>query len=62
MQSAQPESTNKTAKPSLHDIGYYSRHYNERMCPFCGEHIFGMPGGRDAFCSVCGYKDPCCSD
>lgn len=36
--------------------------YNPRQCPSCGENIYGMPGGRDAHCHRCGFKDPCCSD
>ncbi len=38
------------------------RVYNLRSCPLCGQTIFGMPGGRDAQCEQCGFKDPCCSD
>lgn len=34
-----------------------------RECPMCGlSTIHGMPGGRDATCLNCGYKDPCCYD
>ncbi len=34
-----------------------------RECPECGyTTIKGMPGGRDAICTNCGYKDPCCYD
>jgi len=34
-----------------------------RECPECGlDTIKGMPGGRDATCENCGYKDPCCYD
>lgn len=40
----------------------HPRRYNPRPCPQCGETMFGMPGGRDAHCSACGFKDPCCSD
>lgn len=29
-------------------------------CPNCGELMGDMPGSRDAYCSECGYKDPCC--
>ncbi len=36
---------------------------NVRECPECGfTTIKGMPGGRDATCTNCGYKDPCCYD
>jgi uncharacterized paraquat-inducible protein A len=36
---------------------------NLRKCPECGmETIMGMPGGKDATCKNCGYKDPCCYD
>lgn len=38
------------------------RVYNLRPCPKCGETLYGMPGGRDAHCVCCGYKDPCCGD
>lgn len=35
----------------------------KRECPECGfTTIKGMPGGRDATCTNCGYKDPCCYD
>jgi predicted RNA-binding Zn-ribbon protein involved in translation (DUF1610 family) len=37
--------------------------YYLRECPECGMNtIKGMPGGRDATCTNCGYKDPCCYD
>lgn len=42
------------------DAGSYF--YNSRLCHSCGASIFGMPGGMDAHCPICGYKDPCCSD
>lgn len=29
-------------------------------CPRCKEIIGAMPGGRDAMCYNCGFKDPCC--
>lgn len=29
-------------------------------CPNCGEVIGALPGGRDATCKNCGFKDPCC--
>lgn len=29
-------------------------------CPLCKEPMGDMPGSRDAYCSNCGYKDPCC--
>lgn len=36
---------------------------NERACPMCNMMTLkGMPGGRDATCINCGYKDPCCYD
>ena len=36
---------------------------NERICPMCSLlTLKGMPGGRDATCTNCGYKDPCCYD
>ncbi|CAN5206103.1 hypothetical protein BH09PAT2_BH09PAT2_08840 [soil metagenome] len=36
---------------------------HSRECPSCGlTTIHGMPGGRDATCLNCGYKDPCCYD
>jgi ribosomal protein S27AE len=40
-----------------------SKNDNVRECPECGfTTIKGMPGGRDATCGNCGYKDPCCYD
>jgi predicted RNA-binding Zn-ribbon protein involved in translation (DUF1610 family) len=37
--------------------------YDLRECPECGMMTLkGMPGGRDATCVNCGYKDPCCYD
>ena len=40
-----------------------SKKDNLRECPECGfPTIYGMPGGRDATCTNCGYKDPCCYD
>lgn len=39
-----------------------SRQWNARLCPSCGCDLYGMPGGKDAHCENCGYKDPCCSD
>lgn len=43
--------------------GFEIKSENERNCPECGlPSIFGMPGGRDAVCKNCGYKDPCCYD
>jgi hypothetical protein len=34
-----------------------------RACPSCGLlTLVGMPGGRDAICKNCGFKDPCCGD
>lgn len=38
------------------------RIYFVRKCPACQTEIFGMPGGADAYCHNCGYKDPCCGD
>ena len=36
---------------------------NVRKCPECEMMTLkGMPGGRDATCKNCGYKDPCCYD
>lgn len=29
-------------------------------CPNCENPMGDMPGSRDAYCSNCGYKDPCC--
>ena len=44
--------------------GSCCQHKNQiRECPECGfATIKGMPGGRDATCGNCGYKDPCCYD
>lgn len=31
---------------------------NQRECPSCQEiTLSGMPGGKDAICKNCGYKD-----
>jgi hypothetical protein len=38
------------------------RIYNIRPCPQCSHAMYGMPGGHDAHCANCGYKDPCCGD
>ncbi len=36
---------------------------NLRECPSCQKQtLSGMPGGKDAICENCGYKDPCCYD
>jgi predicted RNA-binding Zn-ribbon protein involved in translation (DUF1610 family) len=50
------------SKPIHADAIGTDRAYALRPCPACGTTIFGMPGGRDAHCPTCGYKDPCCSD
>lgn len=39
-----------------------SRVHNIRPCPNCETDMYGMPGGRDAHCANCGYKDPCCTE
>lgn len=31
-----------------------------QKCPNCDDLMGDMPGSRDAYCSNCGYKDPCC--
>lgn len=31
-----------------------------QVCPKCGSLMGDMPGSRDAYCSQCGFKDPCC--
>jgi len=51
-------------------IGYFQnkkmdekKDNNVRQCPECGmKSLKGMPGGMDATCKNCGYKDPCCYD
>ncbi|HSX48753.1 MAG TPA: hypothetical protein VLE44_00665 [Candidatus Saccharimonadales bacterium] len=29
-------------------------------CPVCGEEIGVVAGSKDAICTNCGFKDPCC--
>jgi predicted RNA-binding Zn-ribbon protein involved in translation (DUF1610 family) len=29
-------------------------------CPQCGTRIGVVAGSKDAICSNCGFKDPCC--
>ena len=29
-------------------------------CPVCGHEIGLQAGSKDAICTNCGYKDPCC--
>lgn len=41
---------------------YNPRVYNIRPCPYCETEMYGMPGGRDAVCNNCGFKEPCCGD
>ncbi|MBP7832380.1 MAG: hypothetical protein KA035_01270 [Candidatus Levybacteria bacterium] len=31
-----------------------------QYCPVCETVIGAFPGGRDATCKNCGFKDPCC--
>lgn len=31
-----------------------------QLCPVCETPMGDMPGTRDAYCSNCGFKDPCC--
>ncbi len=31
-----------------------------QLCPVCKTPMGDMPGSRDAYCSNCGFKDPCC--
>ncbi len=31
-----------------------------QKCIMCGGEMGDMPGSRDAICTTCGYKDPCC--
>lgn len=31
-----------------------------QLCPVCDTPMGDMPGTRDAYCSNCGFKDPCC--
>lgn len=36
---------------------------NIHRCPSCRMFsLKGMPGGRDAICKNCGFKEPCCGD
>ncbi len=32
----------------------------KQSCPQCGEKIGVVAGSKDAICSNCGFKDPCC--
>lgn len=32
----------------------------EIPCPVCGHPMPDLKGGKDAICSVCGFKDSCC--
>lgn len=36
------------------------RKIRTQPCPSCSTPMGDMPGSRDAYCSTCGYKDPCC--
>jgi hypothetical protein len=31
-----------------------------QKCPMCQDIISALPGTRDAKCTNCGFKDPCC--
>ncbi|MDE2105095.1 MAG: hypothetical protein KGL39_48095 [Patescibacteria group bacterium] len=32
----------------------------EQACPSCGHFMPSVAGRKDAVCSRCGYKEPCC--
>lgn len=34
--------------------------YKKQNCPLCGFLIGVLAGSKDAVCTNCGYKDPCC--
>ena len=36
------------------------RDLRTQCCPVCDTSMGDMPGSRDAYCSSCGFKDPCC--
>jgi predicted RNA-binding Zn-ribbon protein involved in translation (DUF1610 family) len=31
-----------------------------QSCPICDNEIGIVAGGKDAICTNCGFKDPCC--
>ncbi len=31
-----------------------------QICPVCGNKIGIVAGSKDAICTNCGFKDPCC--
>lgn len=33
---------------------------NTQNCPVCGHKIGNVAGSKDAICTNCGFKDPCC--
>lgn len=33
---------------------------NKQDCPVCGDKIGIVAGSKDAICTNCGFKDPCC--
>jgi len=33
---------------------------NTQKCPVCGNKIGIVAGSKDAICTNCGFKDPCC--
>ncbi|MFI5241010.1 MAG: hypothetical protein ACHQUA_01100 [Microgenomates group bacterium] len=33
---------------------------DSQPCPQCGEGIGLVAGSKDAICTNCGFKDPCC--
>lgn len=32
----------------------------KQSCPVCGEPIGIIAGSKEAICTNCGFKDPCC--
>jgi len=32
----------------------------KQPCPVCGEPIGVIAGSKEAICTNCGFKDPCC--
>ena len=36
------------------------RKIDKQNCPVCGNEIGIVAGSKDAICTNCGFKDPCC--
>lgn len=44
----------------IYEYVFVDKSLSVQLCPLCKKEIGIMPGGRDAVCHNCGYKDPCC--